>query len=154
MQTDDRILKEVRRFTLAIWVIAVSVLALTVGAAYSLFWEVRSPESIPLPAGDPSSTSPCAIEKFYRETNVLMERGKYMEVVSAADARIKDCPSDHYAWWFKAKALAIGEQWDPALEALRRAELLRPDWRRPYVVPLRESIEWNKAQKNKPALNK
>ena len=147
MEIDDRLLKEVRRFTYAAWAVAAGLLLVAGAVAYSFIQTASWSESIYTPGADPAKGSPCAVDRFFREASALQERGKFKELIAFADARLKECPADHYAWWFKAKALAIDEQWDEALEALKHAELLRPDWRRPYVTPLRESIEWNKAKK-------
>ena len=147
MEINDRLLKEVRHFTYAAWAVAVGLLLVASAVAYSFIQTASWSDSIYSPGADPAKNSPCAVDRFFKEASALQERGKFKELIPFSDARLKECPADQYAWWFKAKALAIDEQWDEALEALKHAELLRPDWRRPYVMPLRESIEWNKSKK-------
>ena len=149
MEIDDRILKEIRRFTYAAWAVATGLLLVSGAVTYSLIQTTSWSESIYTPGADPAKNSPCAVDQFYRDASALQERGKFKELISFAEARLKECPADHHAWWFKAKGLALDEQWDEALEALKRAELLRPDWRRPYIMPLREAIEGNRS-KEKP----
>lgn len=147
----EAIRKEVRRLTVAVWVVAITIILIAAGIGYTFVLDSNvALESLSRsPVSEPKDPSPCKVDAFFNQADTLMQGAKYKEVVALADERLKTCPADHYAWWFKAKALAIQERWDDALEALRRTELLRPDWRKPYVVPLRESIEWNKERKTK-----
>jgi cytochrome c-type biogenesis protein CcmH/NrfG len=147
MEIDERLLKEIRHFRYAVWAVAAAVLLSAAATAYSFLHTPSWAETRQGPAADPASTSACAVEDFYRHASDLQARGKFKELIGLSDTRLKACPGDHYAWWFKAKGLAVEERWDDALEALKRTELLRPDWRRAYVEPLRESIEWNRYQK-------
>ena len=130
---------------LLVVITATLVLALASLAAGVLYWNAESPVA-GVPVGDIAKPSICAGDTFYKSVSALLDAAKYSEAAAFSDERLKTCPSDHYAWFYKAKALAIEKQWDPALEALARAELLRPDWRYAYTKPLRESIEWNKSQ--------
>lgn len=152
VENPEALQRQLRRLTAAVWVCAVGLALMSVALWFTIFQIFQSHQQIESltsrsPVADPTQTALCTDDAFYKQTSALMERAKYKDVISASDARLKDCPSDHYAWWWKSKALAIEERWDEALETLRRTELLRPDWRRPYVEPLRESIEWNKARK-------
>ena len=147
MEIDERLLKEIRRFRYAAWAVAGAVFLAAAAMAYSFLQATSWPDAYQGPGADPARTSACAVEGFYRDASALQESGKFKELIAFSEARLKACPADHHAWWFKAKGLAVEERWDDALEALRRTELLRPDWRRAYVMPLRESIEWNKSQK-------
>lgn len=139
---------------LALWALAAASLLIAIAfsvIAGSIIYDMQesqtSADTVVSPTADPRSSSPCSVRTFFDETSNLMEKAKYKDVVSAANARLTVCPSDHYAYWFKGKALALEGQWEPALEALNRAELLRPDWRRLYIQPLRESIESQQSEK-------
>jgi cytochrome c-type biogenesis protein CcmH/NrfG len=149
MDIDERLLKEIRLFRYAAWAIAAAILLAAAATAYSFLHTPSWVDSRQGPAGDPARTSACGADDFYRDASALQAIGKFKELIALSDTRLKACPGDHYAWWFKAKGLAVEERWDEALEALQRTELLRPDWRRAYAEPLRESIEWNKSQKRR-----
>ena len=144
--TEKLVLRELRAIRIAFTVIAVAfVLALLSLAGAILYWNVADSSSTSSPLGETSRASSCGAEAFYKSMSTLLEGAKYKEVVALADDRLKQCPADAYAYFYKGKALAIENQWEPALEAVNRAELLRPDWSYAYTRPLRESIEWNKA---------
>jgi len=146
---ETQLLREIKKFRYTIIGIVLLIVAgLTVAYFNALreasslsddYWPMRSAES-----------SLCGGDSFRKKVDELFEAGKYKEAINFSDERVKVCPSDARALFFKAKALAIEGQWDEALKPLGKAELLRPDWRYSYIRPLRESIEWNKEQANRP----
>jgi tetratricopeptide (TPR) repeat protein len=146
---EAQLLREIKKFRYTVIGI---VLLIIVGLVVAYFNSLREYSSFannywPIQG---SKSSLCGDESFRKKVDELDEAGKYKEVISFSDERIKVCPSDAHAWFFKARALAIEGQWDEALEPLGKAELLRPDWRYSYIKPLRESIEWNKEQSSRP----
>lgn len=154
MQLDDMTSRYLRQIRFALWVLAAAGLLIAIASVslvgsvvYDMFESKIASDSIISPSAEPPSSSPCSVDTYFQETSKLMEKAKYKDVVVAADARLNKCPSDHYAYWFKGKALALEGEWKPALEALNHAELLRPDWRRLYIQPLRESIESQQSEK-------
>ena len=144
----DALQRQLRYLTVAVWATAVAI-ALMAGALwFSTIQSSRRLEAMSRsPVADAFQDSACPPEAFVKNIFALMEGGKYKEIISESEARLKKCRADHYAMFYKAKALAVEERWDEALETLKRLELLRPDWRAMYVSPLREAIEWNRAQK-------
>jgi len=146
-ETESLVVRELRRIRMAFTVIATAlVVAVGFSSAVVVYWLYADSSAVVGPVSDVAKGSPCAGDAFYKSVSALLDAAKYKEAIASSDERLKSCPADHYAWFYKAKALAIERQWDPALEALSRAELLRPDWRYAYTKPLRESIEWNKSQ--------
>jgi hypothetical protein len=144
--TEKLILRELRGIRIAFTVIASALVVAILSIAGSLlYWNISDNSSLSAPVGDAQKSPSCGGDAFYKSVSVLLDEAKYKEAIALSDERLKKCPADHYAFFYKAKALAIENQWDRALEALGHAELLRPDWRYAYTNPLRESIEWNKA---------
>jgi tetratricopeptide (TPR) repeat protein len=147
-ESETLLVRELRRIRIAFVWVAVAVIAGAGVITFGLIYSFGASVSVPAAPVTDVSKGPCAGEMFYNSVSALLDRANYKEAITASDERLKTCPADHYAWFYKAKALAIEKQWDAALDALSRAELLRPDWRYFYTKPLRESIEWNKSRTN------
>jgi tetratricopeptide (TPR) repeat protein len=142
--TEALVVRELRRIRISFSLIAAAAVAAVIFICAFSLYAMRS-VSPAVPVGE-ISTGPCSGESFYNAVSSLLDAAKYKEAIASSEERLKTCPGDPYAWFYKAKALAVENQWDAALESLNRAELLRPDWLYAYTKPLRESIDRNKSK--------
>ena len=152
MELNQKVVAELRHLRYAVYLVALGLVVVAISSIYpwlSLLWQNNAaPVS---PEQQVAQTSQCGSggEAFYNEASALFEKAKYKDLVGFSEKRLAACPSDEFAWWWKAKALALDAQWEPALAALERTVLLKPDWRTKYVEPMRGAIEYQRSQKRK-----
>jgi tetratricopeptide (TPR) repeat protein len=142
MDTDPRFLRELTLIRRAIWLFVICFSIASIGAAVAISYAAISTTTLAqdIAVMPEAVIGPCKGDSFYREADALYQKGSYRETLALAESRLEKCPSDGFAWWWKAKSLALLAEPAKALSALDRAELIRPDWRNMYVEPLRKSL--------------
>ena len=70
---------------------------------------------------------------FSRDARALLNAGEYTELLSLSKERTRNVPSDAYGFFYLGSAHYMLRQWDSAIDALQKADLLAPHWKGQYT---------------------
>ena len=79
-------------------------------------------------------------DDFDDQASSLFEQGKIDELMNLVKERLKEFPNDADAYWFRARAHQLSQNWPDALTDLRQTAFLAPNWKADYTDPLIEEI--------------
>jgi len=78
---------------------------------------------------------------FHDQAQALLDQGKSEELIGLAEERVSKFPADSYAYWFLGQACYRIGNLKHALNYLRKAQDIRPEWESTYTGPLVRVIE-------------
>jgi tetratricopeptide (TPR) repeat protein len=80
-------------------------------------------------------------EEFPDQATTLFEQGKTDELMNLVEERLKEYPNDADAYWYRAKAHLLRQNWPNALADLHQTAFLAPNWKHEYTDPLIEEVK-------------
>lgn len=88
-----------------------------------------------------SRTRKKAATSFGEDLSDLLDKGENEKVFELTEKRLQEYPADAMAHWYHGKACLFLGQNAAAVQSLKRAKELRPDWAEDYIDSFLEVAE-------------
>lgn len=79
-------------------------------------------------------------ESFAERARTLLDEGSHAELLALARSRYEEAPGDASAYWYHAMAAYRAGDTATALQSIRKAGELQPDWRESHVDPFVRAV--------------
>ncbi len=127
---EEKVLRQLQWIKWLLMSVVAGVLLFVSVAGWSI-WQAL--ESIGTSSKDCSGSQSAA--SFQEDAKSLLLKGKELEVLTLTATREVTFPKDPYVFLYRGRAQFQLREYEKAIEALRVAEDLSPDWREQYIAP-------------------
>ncbi len=77
---------------------------------------------------------------FTKEAGNYYDEGKFDELLSHCDEKLKSKPNHSYALWYKAKAYYQKQEYEKSKKYFEKLEVTEPSWSASHVQPFLDKI--------------
>lgn len=127
---EEKVLRQLQWIKWLLMSVVAGVLISITAAGWSM-WQTL--ETMSTPSKDCSA--PQSAASFQEDAKSLLLKGKEQEVLTLTASREVTFPKDPYVFLYRGRAQFQLREYEKAIEALRVAEDLSPDWRDQYIAP-------------------
>lgn len=130
MENSEAVVKQLKSIKWLIVTITASfVLAVAIVSAVVVYAVMETSESL--------AEGACGEQSFSDQAKGLIEKGELEGAIRLANERISTHPNDADAYWQRAMAYYLSQEWEKAITDLDKVEQLAPSWKSQFVDPYR-----------------